>query len=46
VSAYAINPKWFMERPNRVIPIDVEWVKNGFFYAIRRMYTPNEASVI
>jgi hypothetical protein len=30
----------------RVIPIDDEWVKNGFLDAIRRMYTPDEASVI
>jgi len=35
-----------MERPNQVIPIDDEWVKNGFLGAIRRMYAPDEASVI
>ena len=46
VAAYAINPKWYMERPNRVIPIDDEWVKNGFLDAISKMYTHDEVSVI
>ena len=43
--AYALNPKWYMERPNRVLPIDEE-VKKRFLDAISKMYAPDEASVI
>ena len=30
MAAYALNPKWYMERPNRLLPIDDEEVKMGF----------------
>ena len=46
MAAYALNPKWYMERPNRVLPIDDEEVKQGFLDAISKMYTSDEASVI
>ena len=46
MAAYALNPKWYMERPNRVLPIDDEEVKQGFLDAISKMYTVDEASVI
>lgn len=46
MATYAINPKWYMERPNRVLPIDDEEVRQGFLDAIRKMYTPDEAGVI
>lgn len=46
VVAYALNPKWYMERPNRILPIDDEEVKQGFLDAITRIYTVDEASVI
>ena len=45
MAAYALNPKWYMERPNRVLPIDDEEVKHGFLDAINKMYTPDEANV-
>lgn len=37
VVAYALNPKWYMERPNRILPIDDEEVKQGFLDAITRI---------
>ena len=46
MAIYALNPKWYMERPNRVLPIDDEEVKNGFLDAINKMYTPDEANVL
>lgn len=46
VVAYALNPKWYMERPNRVLPIDDEEVKDGFLDAISKKYTPDEANVM
>ena len=46
MAAYALNPKWYMERPNRVLPIDDEEVKHGFLDAINKMYTPDEANVL
>lgn len=41
MAAYALNPKWYVERPGRVPPIDDPEVKNGFLDAIAKMY--NEA---
>ena len=38
MAAYALNPKWYMERPNRVLPIDDEEVKDE--------YTLDEANVM
>jgi len=42
---HALNPKWYMERPNGFLPIDDEWVKHGFLGATHMMYTLDEASV-
>ena len=46
MAAYALNPKWYMERPNRVLHMDDEEVKDGFLDAISKMYTPDEANVM
>ena len=46
MAAYALNPKWYMERPNRILPIDDEEVKQGFLDAINKMYSPDEASIL
>ena len=46
MAAYALNPKWYMERPNRILPIGDEKVKQWFLDAITKMYIVNEASVI
>ena len=46
MDTYALNPKWYMERPNRVLPIDDEEVKQSFFDAISKIYTPSEANVM
>jgi hypothetical protein len=35
-----------MEIPNRLLPIDDEWVKHGFLDVISKMYTHDEASVM
>ena len=42
MAAYALNPKWYMERPNRVLHIDDEEVKYGFLDSISKMYTLDE----
>ena len=46
MAAYTLIQNWYMERPNRIIPIDDEEVKHGFLDAIAKMYTVDEASVI
>ena len=46
MAANALNPKWYMEIPNRVLPIDNEEVKQGFLDDIGKIYTPNEATVM
>jgi hypothetical protein len=45
MSVYALNPKWYMDRPNRVLTIDDEEVEQGFRNAINTMYTHDEANV-
>jgi len=37
VATYTLNLKWYMERPNRIIPIDDKEVKQGFLNAITTM---------
>ena len=39
MAAYALNPKWYVEREGRVAPIDDPKVKQGFIDAIEKMYT-------
>ena len=46
MATYALNPKWYIERPNTVLPIDDEEVKDGFLDAICKMYTLDEANVM
>ena len=46
MATYALNPKWYMERPNRILPNDDEKVKQGFLDVITKMYIVDEASVI
>ena len=46
MAKYALNPKWYMERSNRVLHMDDEEVKDGFLDAIRKMYTLDEANVM
>lgn len=46
MAAYALNPKWYMERPNRVLPIDDEEVKQGFLDAISKMYSKCDMGAI
>lgn len=45
LAAYALNAKWYMERPNKFAPIDDEEVKHGFHEPICKIYTPNEENV-
>ena len=44
MAAYAINPKWYVERAGRVPPIDDAEVKNGFLDAIGKMYSEEEGA--
>ena len=44
--AYALNPKWCVEREGRVAPIDDPEVKQGFIKAIQKMFTPKQATII
>lgn len=44
MAAYALNPKWYVERPGRVPPIDDPEVKNGFLDVIAKMYSEEEGS--
>ncbi|KAH9291987.1 hypothetical protein KI387_042831, partial [Taxus chinensis] len=46
MAAYALNPKWYVERPGRVVPLDDDEVKKGLMKAFKKMYTPQEASQI
>lgn len=43
MTAYALNPKRYVERPGRVPPIDDPEVKNGFLDAIAKMYNEEGA---
>jgi len=43
--AYALNPKWYVEREGRVAPIDDPEVKLGFIDAIQKMYTEKQEDV-
>ena len=43
MDAYALNPKWYVEREGRISPIDDIEVKQGFIDAIEKMYTPEQA---
>jgi len=45
MAAYALNPKWYVEREGRVAPIDDPEVKLGFIDAIQKMYTEEKATI-
>jgi len=45
MAAYALNPKWYVEREGRISPIDDPEVKQGFIEAIEKMYTPEQATI-
>ncbi|KAH9329297.1 hypothetical protein KI387_001405 [Taxus chinensis] len=36
MAAYALNPKWYVERPGRVLPVDDEEVRKGFLKALKK----------
>ena len=38
MASYALNPKWYVERPGIMPPNDDPEVKNGFLDAIAKMY--------
>jgi len=42
MAAYALNPKWYVERFGRVPLIDDPEVKNGFLDAIAKMHNEEE----
>ena len=44
MAAYALNSKWYVERPGRVPPIDDPEVKSGFLAAIAKMYSEEEGA--
>lgn len=46
MEAYALNPKWYIERPSRIAPIDDPEIKKGFRAAITKMYDADEAKKI
>ena len=46
MAAYALNPKWYVEREGRVPPIDDPEVKQGFIDAIEKIYTQEQATII
>ena len=46
MAAYALNPKWYVEREGRVAPIDNPEVKQGFIDAIEKIYTQEQATII
>ena len=46
MAAYALNPKWYVEREGRVAPIDDHEVKQGFIEAIQKMFTHEQATII
>ena len=44
MAAYALNPKWYVERRGRVHPIYNPEVKNSFLDAIEKMYPEKEGA--
>ena len=44
MAAYALNPKWYVERHGRVPPIHDPKVNNGFLDAIEKMYPEKEGA--
>ena len=46
MAAYALNPKWYVERPGRISPIEDPEVKRGFRAAITKMYDEDDAKKI
>jgi hypothetical protein len=43
--AYALNPKWYVGRHGRILPIEDPKIKKGFRAAITKMYSVEEGSV-
>ena len=46
MEAYALNPKWYVERPGRILPIEDPEVKKGFRVAITKMYNAKEGKTL
>lgn len=44
--AYTLNPKWYVQRLDRITPIEDVEVKEGFMKAIDKMYDPIEANLL
>jgi len=46
MAAYALNPKWYIPRPGRILPIDDPEIKKGFKDAISKMYSAEEGKIL
>ena len=46
MATYALNPKWYVERPGRISPIEDPEIKKGFRVAITKMYDEDDAKKI
>lgn len=46
MAAYALNPRWYGQRPSKIIPVEDLEVKDRFIDAVDKLYVPTEASQI